>query len=1384
MFEQNNNLTKGLNSDLSSIKQPDNTYRYAKNFVRLSDKGDYYSLTNEKGTLQYCDLPDTYSVIGRIVLESDMIFISVKNDLSASQIGVVGSDGTYHLILDDIHNELKLDLDYPIAIEARTLINSSRIIYFVDNKNILRTIDLDNPPVVGKIDKLSSLVPVSNFPIVSSFLVNDTITTLNCGAYQFVFRYLNDKGNITNVSIPSPLVSIGQNSVNSGDQYQGGYDNILATKSITLNISNVDTDYKKLEIIAISYSTDANTININSAVQLDIVAGVTNLVYEYKGEILYSLTIEEVLGTTTNYSTAKTIAQKDGRLIISNLKENSSIEAGLQGLADKIVLKYSIDTQPVNSYKIGDNTANKVGYKRGEIYAFGFGVIYKNGAKSLVYHIPAPDTSGVPTNANTSTKVLGTYISTLNYPTGQNYPTGNIRYHKMPTYQQEPPYGKISGIFPNLNINLDQSDNTNQVINILNIVPVFADDSSWDNIKGQIQGIYIVRRRRDTTGNTSIFSQGITNYLMDSFIINLSGNEKESGKQTITINGATPNADFRFYRNANKNLKKTPFMGGIRLNDYLPHVDNTFLSNANIWDGELTGSDAMQTESQPCQQTFIGPSSTIPPNSGYNNQTSRFGTPNVSLNLGGVNGTVQSELYKNLLVFYSPETQLLPKIESNTFTKIRRIGIANFSDNVVRFDRSNYEGDNTDNKGTHLNAYPMYYSNFSMRNVNVNSYSESSILKIKRNYYVPRNSVVTTDYGINIDNGMQEEFLFLETDDDNTFANDEITFKNFSVRNVPSSDNDMTTTSDQTKNIYEVISLNTTQYGSVQQQEYVICKYIPYDQKNLPLLSTYNGTNIYGGDTYITRMSFTNKTPIQSKYYHISTLGSNKWHDPGSSQNNSFGNLYIDLRSNIEFYVESSKNTDLRHSLTGGNEYYRHGGLDTSLITNPQVIDDVKSYNNQYDFENSLQLFYSKSDIVSTINNHYKTRTIWSDQSILGELRDRYRDIHPNDFYDIPFNTGEIWNSFVFNNTLYLHTPKTLWKTFFNAIEQQASTAGQVTLGTGGVFPANLPPQQVITQQGGYAGTISQWAGCNTPFGYIFPDSLQGKLFLLGGDSGLEEISMGGLIRYTNNNLSVLDNLYTGYMDNPFKSNSYGLLSVYDFELKRWILVKQHPTNPLALSFDPMTKQFICNHDYSPNVLIARDNRLFGTINTESNTKLYEFNKGSYGNFFGTTYPSSITIVVNSGIGNSNGKSYNIDNFSQKVFDNIILSANSESSTKIQGYRSVGDTLEVYNERQHTGVTSIIWNNLFGYLPTRSQVRGQLLRNGYNLKIPLDSLISDNNPIFDNSGNLITANINQNKLFRNRIKGYYCEIKYTFSNIDNYKLTLNKIKTLFRNYDR
>lgn len=1349
MFEQNNNFSKGLIKDFNQLRQPENSYYNMLNFVKMSDTGDYYSITNEKGNEIYCVLPSGFSIIGRYVLEKDIIVFLHNTNTLANKICTISTDASVTTNLDDPNNELNLDIDHPIDCTARTLINSHRIVYFTDNKNPVRTIDLDSPPAIGVINKLASLIPESIFSIVTDFNVKDSSSSLKCGAYQFAFRYLDNKGNYTNISLPSPLVSIGQDSFNpaSSSGYQGGYSDIDSNKAIEISLSNIDQDYFQIEIIAIYYKGLTATLTTEICGRLEI--NNTTSSFIYTGQFISSIATEEVLGLTTNYSTAKCIEQKDNRLFISNLKEEFT-DVDLQAVANGIQLYYNIEEFDLNttSYKDPDLNAFKVGYKRGEVYSFGFGVIFKNGAKSFVFHIPAPVASGtsgtIVQYANTTTKLLGTYLSTIQYPSSIPSLTGDIRYHVMPRFDQELPY--------------DPSTNT---IRTLSVKPIFTVDLP-SNIKDQIQGIFIVRRTRDSSENRSIFSQGISNYMMDMFQIPT--DDKESGSPTHTFDGI----NFGYYEKHQglKKIVKTPMLGGIRLNWYLPvrsfgSLNDPIIDASFYYPTAITGSYGygFQTTCQPLQYTFISQT--------HSSRTSAtHGNPSTSGKLqgwkdgspGANNGTYIAELYKDLLVFYSTESILDSKMNLN-FTQVRRVGSCTFDRSSVRFNRSVY----ADIYPTELTKFTQYYE-FYFQNA-VFGINDPTLVTVVDKFYVDRNSSVSTTFGIDIDNTNQEGFLYINTNT-NTFADSEQTFQVLDVQNnqytSPSSSNDtdlpnpaVDPTESLLKNILELYSTNTAQYGSIPNQNYVVCNYLPYD--GVSNINYLNSTLIYGGDTYINRVAFSNKTPIKTKPLRLYGLGLvNKfWEYPEDSYDDNINSDYIDIRSLIYFYVESDKNADLRHALPNGNLFYPKGTEDTVLKTKPNEIPDAVAYNNQYDYENSLITLSSKPEIFDSNVNHYKTRTIWSEQAITGELQDSYRIIKINNFYDIQFNTGEIWDTFVYNNTFYLHTPKALWRTFVNSIEQQSSTTGQVVLGTGGVFPSNLPPQQILTQQGGYAGTISQWGGTITPFGYIFPDSLQGKVFKL-GDS-LEEISLARLTRYFNDNLSVLDNNYNEYIDNPFKYGSKGLLSVYDNELKRYILTKNHPTNSFTISYDPLNDTWLSFHSYRPNVYISRDNDFYSCMNNVFT--LYQHNKGNYGEYYGQVFNSELEYTCNH------------SGAITKVFDNIMLNMDSFNYNNTpQIYRnSLLDSIIVYDDIQSSGNTLISWNNDYNYIPNRTSIRGQFINKQYNLYVPLNAAVNDD-----------INNINQNTAIRSRIKGNWANVIFKFNNTNNLKLVINQIITKFR----
>jgi hypothetical protein len=1384
---QNNNFSQGINKDINPLKQPENSYRDALNIVKLSDVGDFYSISNEKGTNVYCNqLPTNYKIIGRCVLER-FIIVFLHNEISnSSQIGYIDTEGNYIVKLDDLNNELGLDLDHPIDCTARVLINDTIVVYYVDNKNPIRFLDFDNIPAPGKIDKASSLVSEANFPSIDNFTIVNSTSTIKCGAYQFLFRYLDEKGNVTLASTPSQLVSIGQfiYSEASGS-YTGGDSTTLANKIIRLTLSNIDTDYDRLEIIAVRFEGLDNQLKAEITGRIGV-GGSSTLTFDYKGDVLEELIIEEIIGATTNYATAKCIEQKDGRLFVSNLKEDT-VQESLQNIANNITIKYAIEQfdYSTKNYKSTDLNAFKVGYKRGEVYAFAFGVVYKNGAKSTAYHIPAPDVGdnnpGIKSYANTGTKVLGTYKSELTYPTGfsTGYDGEKIRYHVMPSYNDEPPFSSIS--------------NDNATLNILGINIEFGVDLPT-SVKDKIQGIYIIRRSKDDVNSRLIFSQGIANNLMDYYEPN--NDEEEVALRDITFNGISGKYYNLISPGDKKKLIKAPFLGGFRLNSYLPIRFNGSLTDNDVgedtkfyFNAKLNGGLYLQTTNLPYQYTFInGP--------GYTRSSARNGTPNTfTLDKGYLtgaigNGTLVAEMYKDLLAYYSPDMYLFPrKLEG--LSKIRNIAQIKFELGETVFNKSTYLGNTTTSPGSassmlRITQHWNYY-----RTTQITPVISPSNVDINNGAYVDRNSELSTTFNLNIYNLKQDSFLYLYTPN-NTLVDNEYNIQQLNISNDandPSTGDNLTiefndldiaatAASIGTKNLYEIYNDNNSLFGSLESQEYLICKSIVYTGQNL---TTVNLGNVFGGDTYLSRFSFTNKVFLKSKHlkWRDSGFGTDKWRYAEQDTTNSpvtDSQRYLDIRSLISIFVESYKNVELRYTEEGGPKFYPKNTFNETVSTNPEIVEDPTDYNIQYDYENNLQPFFTAGSFIDLTSGltQYKTRTIWSDQTITGGLRDKYRDIAVNNYYDLPFNTGEIWDSFVYNNIFYLHTPKTLYRTYVNSVESQASTAGQVVLGTGGVFPVNLPPQQVLTQNGGYGGSISQWGGAVTPFGYIFPDSLQGKLFNLSGE-GLSEISLGTLTRYMNDNLSVLtknsypitdpnDFKYNKYYDNPFHPTPNislgrgGILSEYDFELKRWIICKNSEFNDFTLSYDMLSKNFISFHSYKPNMLISRDNDLYAISNTQTTVALYQHNRGNYGNYYDLIVaPSEIEFVINAG-GPIN-----------KVFDNLVLSMDLFNTTIPMFYRNTGDTLIAYNELKSTGITQLEWNNNFQHSYNRGAVRIQKINDAYRVNIPQNASVQDN-----------VSNINQQQLFRDRMKGQWLGVRLSFTNSDNLKLVIHNILSKFR----
>lgn len=1335
-FENINNLSQGLNKDLSPINQPDNSYRDSLNLVQLSESGDFYSLTNEKGTVTECNtIPEGYKIVGNYTLENSRILFLNNPITQKSQIGEVLKNGNYVRLVpsnsytpsvDSGETDLGtiIQIDFGIDNVARKLFTGNRILYWVDNEHPIGYLNIDNPPTEDILAN-SRFIPFKDEPIIDSVNLIDAASSLKCGAYQFSTRYVTNEGNVLPSSLVSNIISVGgiesyssrSVPINSRS-YEGDYPDQNSGKQIAVEISNIDISFKEVQVIVIYYSGLNNTLTV-SLWRTFAINNSGTLSFQYDGNNNeQELAIEDVTNLGISYTTAKCIEQKDNRLFISNLKDDKE-KFPIQELADKITVKYKIDeivSSNLDNYQNVETSYSKKGYMRDEIYSLGIAILYKDGSRSFAYHIRGYNTTNSPTaipdgatpGFGNTTGQLGIYTSNVLYnfnsPTGAYTTADGIRHHRIPTLAQEPHF-RNSGSTEYIRILSLDFDYQTALTDFVSTYPEFLD---------LVEGFVFIRQSRLTTlENRSIFQQGVNVDIMES-------------EYDLDFN-SNPDSFL-----SNLKYEKLP------LNGYFKYTtDYSFAAIGEYYKTILAF-------------TFDD----------YKNTTS-----------GNITFDTRTKLASNsMTAFYSPESLLENREIIPSSTKLKPVlvlesTIINQSYNFQQF-RVDVDVDvslaNALSRGR-KSACLWLLAKFN--NYSLTSESEQDITD---SFYAEQNADVENVFNNPTNkaytNTSQEGHYLLKVS--NNFSDISNSYE-FTATVPGSTGTDQTmgsiSSADLKMYLSNIYSTNNSQYGSLKVADYLMIGYIKSPTVLDPTLQ------IYGGDIFITKFATANKAEFRCKWFKGIDLLPHyeNFENPADGCNNS---LVLDLRYLFSFYVESTKNTDLRGT-NGSVSYYPKVDRDTFLGYDPALLSDSDFYNTQYSFENRLQVFTTNPTPGNNLIDGYFTRTIYSEEDITGVVgEDSYRNIKVNSFNDLPKHTGEIWDTFVYNNILFLQTPKTIWRSYVNQIAVQTTSVGDAYLGTGGLF--TIPSQQIITEKGGYAGTVSQWAGCNTPFGYIFPDALQGKLFLVQGEGQLKEISAEGLTRFFNDKLLVFPEQSLNYIDNPF--NNEGLVSGFDYEIKRYLLTRKTELNPYTISYNPYVDKFISFHSYIPSGYINLDNDFY-SFDNEQEVTIEEHNVGNYGEFYGIINPSYIEFVVNKD--QTKGLSDQT-----KVLDNLVIQmqvTDPDTGNSIFPIRSLGDTIQIFNDKCNTGLTNLKYSNIFGDNPTRTQSLVKFLNNEFRISTPLDS-IYNSVPQITTDGQIVNNNLDSNNLYRGRVKGKYFIVKLVFSNEENLKITINYIKSLFR----
>ena len=242
---------------------------------------------------------------------------------------------TFVATLTLIYNaQLNFTTQHPIPPTAITgryeTINIQRI-YWSDNFNSPRNINVADPNLFALDPTLINNQPNLDLsiPILNRINYNGNLLV---GVYQAAYRLSKSGGATTSFSQLSNQVYI-VNDVNDDSAIDGGLfkdyiSDIIGTnskKSITWTISNLDTDFDRIELAVVF----RETLNGSSTVQIikdePINGTTTTITYTGNETDITSISLTELTLSSLNINRVKTLDTKDNRLIYGNIRTTSKL---------------------------------------------------------------------------------------------------------------------------------------------------------------------------------------------------------------------------------------------------------------------------------------------------------------------------------------------------------------------------------------------------------------------------------------------------------------------------------------------------------------------------------------------------------------------------------------------------------------------------------------------------------------------------------------------------------------------------------------------------------------------------------------------------------------------------------------------------------------------------------------------------------------------------------------------------------------------------------------------------------------------------------------------------------------------------------------------------
>lgn len=502
------------------------------------------------------------------------------------------------------------------------------------------------------------------------------------------------------------------------------------------------------------------------------------------------------------------------------------------------------------------------------------------------------------------------------------------------------------------------------------------------------------------------------------------------------------------------------------------------------------------------------------------------------------------------------------------------------------------EGDSVPDDTTPLQSG--YLANFLQPGVAIQPIDEAKSLRTIANFsYIPGDTVVNVEGEI-MDNTWGEEHAF------------------FNIRHLPGEETAWFTDSglyspsnyayQETARMAMLYQHRINMYTSMFNQELVSTGTIILSTG----MDTYQVDRVFGGDCTMNRYGIRLTAPLYISETRKST------------------NKFEAIKAVYMFPVYSASNIDLRHEGKALHEAYfpKVGvGTDSYFKWLKRAADAPNSntflYNDDYSSLNDLNKVYPYNSQVE-YTDRFPFRIVRSKPYNAENKEFTFRTFLPFDYYEMVKNRGEIVNIEAFGDILFINTKSSVFRTV--GTESLKTTTTEITLGAGDIF--RMPPKELITSEGGYAGCQHLSSCFVSKLGYFFVDAEQGKVFMVNAD--LKEISNQGMRNWFMKNCNYLNVPDTDdQLNQPGKA---GFTVAYDEKFNRLILAINGKESGYTLSYSPDREAWTSFHSYLPGIMRNTRKSLVSFIGN----KAFRHNvEGVPGKYYDATYPSFMDVVFN-----------------------------------------------------------------------------------------------------------------------------------------------------------